>query len=182
MSMVALRPLRAADVPQVLALQAQCYEAQFLESSRAFEAKLVAAEPHRSSWIAMQDGVALAYVVALPVSLRTLPSLDAPSISISGQPDLLYLHDLAVAPAGRSLGLGRRLAVQVEQSAQTLGLDRIGLVAVQASEAYWRRQGFEELEILPEVLAVKLASFGADARWMERRLRSGPTTRPAPRS
>lgn len=180
--MVELRPLRVADVPQVLALQAQCYEAQFLESGKAFEAKLGAAEPHRCSWLACQGSVALAYVVALPVCLRALPVLGATSIAISAQPELLYLHDLAVAPAGRSLGLGRRLAVQVEHSAQALGLDRIGLVAVQSSEAYWRRLGFEELEILPEGLAVKLASFGAEARWMERRLRSGPTTRPAPRS
>ena len=39
-----LRPLRAADVEAVLALQAQCYEAQFLESAQAFVAKLEAAE------------------------------------------------------------------------------------------------------------------------------------------
>lgn len=180
--MIELRPLRAADVPQVLALQAQCYAAQFLESGRSFEAKLVAAGPHRSSWIACRDEVALAYVVALPACLASLPVLDAPGIAVSAQPELLYLHDLAVAPAGRALGLGGQLVAQVAQSAQALGLQRIGLVAVQSSEAYWRRQSFEVRESLPAPLASKLATFGADARWMERRLRSGPTASPAPRS
>lgn len=170
MTEVVLRPLRAADVPQVLTLQAQCYDAQFLESARAFEAKLVASEPHRGSWIAMQGEGALAYVVALPVCLQTLPALDAPHITPSAQPELLYLHDLAVAPVARSLGLGRRLAERVEQSARTLGLERIGLVAVQDSLAFWQRQGFAELSCLPEVLTAKLLSFGPQARWMERQV------------
>lgn len=167
---VALRPLCAIDVPAVLRLQAQCYEAQYLESSLAFEAKLAAAGPHQSSWIAARGEEALAYVVALPVCLQTLPALDAPSITPPAQPELLYLHDLAVAPQGRALGLGRRLAELVEQSARALGLERIGLIAVQGSQAYWQRQGFVAIEPLPAVLAAKLASFGLDARWMERRL------------
>ncbi|MDI4631898.1 GNAT family N-acetyltransferase [Pelomonas sp. V22] len=170
MTSVALRLLRAADVPAVLALQAQCYEAQFLESARAFEAKLLAAEPHRSSWIAMQGELAQAYAVALPVCLQTLPALNAPHITPSARPELLYLHDLAVAPAGRSLGLGRLLAEQVEQSARALGLARIGLIAVQDSLAYWQRQGFAELPSLPEGLQAKLASFGPQARWLERQV------------
>lgn len=179
---VDLRPLRAIEVPAVLSLQAQCYEAQFLESARAFEAKLAAAEPHQSSWIAVRGDEALAYVVALPVCSQTLPALDAPSVTLPEQPELLYLHDLAVAPAGRSLGLGRRLAEQVEQSARAMGLERIGLVAVQGSQAYWQRQGFAEVEPLPEALAAKLASFGEGASWMERRLKPGQTTHPGLRS
>lgn len=170
MTEVVLRPLQVLDVPHVLALQAQCYEAQFLESAQAFEAKLRFAEPYRSSWIATQSETALAYVVALPVCLRTLPALDAPALTPSAGAELLYLHDLAVAPAGRSLGLGRRLAERVEQCARDLGLARIGLIAVQDSLAYWRRQGFAELPSLPAVLQAKLASFGPHARWMERQV------------
>lgn len=167
---VELRLLRTTDVSQVLAVQAQCYEAEFIERAEAFEAKLAAAEPHGSSWIVTQDERALAYVVALPACLNTLPALDAAHITPSSRPQLLYLHDLAVAPAGRSLGLGRRLAERVEQSARALGLARIGLVAVQDSLAYWQRQGFAELAPLPEVLRAKLASFGPQARWMERQV------------
>ena len=176
---LSLRPLRVADVPLVLALQAQCYEAQFLEGAQAFAAKLAAAESLDCSWIALRGDEAVAYAVALPVCLQSLPTLDASSITASMQPELLYLHDLAVAPLGRSLGLGRRLADQVEQSARTLGLDRIGLIAVQGSEPYWQRQGFAAVESLPEG---KLASFGAGALWMERSLRPAPTTRPGLRS
>lgn len=171
MSDLELRPLRAADVQAVLDLQSQCYEARFLESAAAFEAKLRAAEPWHSCWMAWQGGVPLAYLVALPADLESLPALDAPSVELPAAPSLLYLHDLAVAPAGRSLGLGRRLVQQIERRAADLGLARLGLVAVQGSVPYWQRQGFAARAALPAALARKLSSFGAEARFMERALR-----------
>jgi hypothetical protein len=41
---------------------------------------------------------------------------------------------------------------------------------VQGSVPYWQAQGFAEPVMLAEALANKLASFGAEARWMERLL------------
>lgn len=168
-----LRLLSPEDVPAVLALQAQCYGPEFLESAQAFRAKLEAAAPHRCSWMAWRGEQPLAYLVSLPVCEQSLPALDAPSLSLPAVPRLLYLHDLAVAPAGRSLGLGRRLVAQVLQSARALGLARLGLVAVQGSVPYWQAQGFAEPAALAEALAKKLASFGEEARWMERVLAVG---------
>ncbi|MFY8117130.1 MAG: GNAT family N-acetyltransferase [Roseateles sp.] len=165
-----LRLLTAADVPAVLALQAQCYGPEFLEGAQAFRAKLEASAPHRCSWMAWRGSEPLAYLVSLPVCEQSLPALDAPSVSLPAVPRLLYLHDLAVAPAGRSLGLGRRLVAQVLESAQALGLTRLGLVAVQGSVPYWQAQGFAEPVMLAAGLAKKLASFGVEARWMERAL------------
>jgi len=166
-----LRPLRVADVPAVLALQAQCYEAQFLESAEAFAAKLRAAEPLQTSWMAWRGDTALAYLVGLPLCQDSLPALNAPQLELPAQPRLLYLHDLAVAPAGRALGLARRLVAQLEARARALGLATLGLVAVQDSQAFWQRQGFELLQPAPASgLALKLASFGPQARYMERRL------------
>jgi ribosomal protein S18 acetylase RimI-like enzyme len=165
-----LRPLRAADVEAVLALQAQCYAAHFLESAQAFVAKLEAAAPHACCWMAWRGAEPLAYLVSLPVCADSLPALDAPLVSLPAVPRLLYLHDLAVAPAARSLGLGGRLLARVLESAGALGLARLGLVAVQGSVPYWQRQGFAEPAALAPALAEKLASFGAEARWMERAL------------
>lgn len=172
MSEIDVRPLRVADVPAVLALQAQCYEPQFLESAQAFEAKLKAVQAHDTCWIATAgDGEPLAYVVSLPASADSLPALDASSAELPDQPQLLYLHDLAVAPAGRSMGLARQLVALIEQRASQLGLRQLGLVAVQGSVPFWRRHGFEPLSQLPKALAQKLASFGAEACFMQRVLR-----------
>ena len=173
MTAVVLRPLRVADVPAVLALQAQCYEARFLERAESFAAKLERADGDRTCWMAWRAGVPepLAYLVSLTACEDSLPALDAAQLRRPAVPRFLYLHDLAVAPAGRALGLGRRLLQTVEQRARALQLARIGLVAVQDSVPYWHRQGFAApAGALPEALTLKLASFGPQARWLERHL------------
>lgn len=171
MSDVMLRPLRAADVQAVLDLQAQCYEARYLESAAAFAAKLDAAEAVETCWMAWRGARPLAYLVGLPACPDSLPALDAPVLQRPVAPRFLYLHDLAVAPDGRSLGLGRRLLQRIEQRARALCMSRLGLVAVQGSVPYWQRQGFAApAAALPSALAHKLASFGPEACWLERRL------------
>lgn len=176
MSDVALRPLRAADLAAVLAVQAQCYGPELLENRQAFEAKLaVTAGTDGSSlscFIAVQrsSGQALAYLISLPACELSLPAWNAPVLQPPRGARLLYLHDLAVAPAGRSLGLGRQLLERAERSAQALGLDQLGLVAVQGSLPFWQRQGFEQVAQPSPALRQKLASFGSAACWMERQL------------
>lgn len=175
MSDVTLRPLRVVDVPAVLVLQEQCYEACFLERAESFAAKLELAAEDQTCWMAWRDGPGasepLAYLVSLPACEDSLPALDVAQLRRPAAPRFLYLHDLAVAPAGRALGLGRRLLQTIEQRAQALRLHRLGLVAVQDSVPYWQRQGFAApAGPLPEPLVRKLASFGPQARWLERRL------------
>lgn len=169
---MSLRPLRLADVPALLTVQAQCYEPGFLEGAAAFEAKLCATEALRTSWMAWRGEEPLAYLVTLPACADSLPALDAPAWAPSAAPRFLYLHDLAVAPAGRALGLGRRLLDEVEARAAALGLRQLGLVAVQGARPYWERQGFAlpHQAQLPAPIRRKLASFGAAACWMERGL------------
>jgi GNAT superfamily N-acetyltransferase len=165
-----LRPIGPAEVGTVLALQAQCYPAQFLEDARAFEAKLIAARAYETCWMAWRGDQALAYLVSLPLCHDSLPALNAPDCPLPAEPRLLYLHDLAVVPAGRSLGLGRRLVARIEQRARALALPSLCLVAVQGSQPYWQGQGFAPEQELSPKLAAKLASFGADAVFMQRTL------------
>lgn len=157
-----------ADFDAVLALQQRCYGVGFLERREAFAAKLAATDGLDCCWMARRDGEALAYAVSLPVCEATLPALDAPHVERPSTPTLLYLHDMAVAPEARSLGLAARLLARLRERAQALSLARIGLVAVQGSVPYWRRQGFAEPAEMPKNLLAKLASFGAEARFLIR--------------
>ncbi|WP_431289481.1 hypothetical protein [Roseateles chitinivorans] len=79
--MLQLKVIGTEDVPHVLALQAQCYGPEFLESAEAFVAKLDAARHLHCSYLAVEAGEPLAYVVSLPVDDGQLPALDAPSIA-----------------------------------------------------------------------------------------------------
>lgn len=167
MSRVQLHAMAPVDLDAVLALQQRCYGVDFLERREAFAAKLAATDGLACCWIARRDdGVPLAYAVSLPVCEATLPALDAPHCERPASPSLLYLHDMAVAPEARSLGLAARLLAQLKARAQALGLPQMGLVAVQGSVPYWQRQGFAEPAVLAPGLAAKVASFGADARFL----------------
>ncbi|MBV8036829.1 GNAT family N-acetyltransferase [Roseateles sp.] len=157
-----------ADLDAVLALQQRCYGVDFLERREAFAAKLVATEGLECCWMACDASGPLAYAVSLPVCEATLPALDAPHCERPASPTLLYLHDMAVAPQARSLGLAARLLARLSERARALGLARLGLVAVQGSVPYWQRQGFAEPAGLPAGLSAKLASFGAEARFLVR--------------
>jgi GNAT superfamily N-acetyltransferase len=167
-AMTRLRPLGLADIDAVLRLQARCYEPSLIEDGRAFEAKLRATAGLPCNWLAEQDGEPLAYVVSLPVCDDSFPAWNAHTCPSSRRARLLYLHDLAVAPAGRGRGLGQRLLARVLQAARELRLPELGLVAVQDSLAFWQRQGFAVPAALPAQIGAKLASFGADARYLSR--------------
>ncbi|MBO9686253.1 MAG: GNAT family N-acetyltransferase [Mitsuaria chitosanitabida] len=169
--MLQLKVIATADVPAVLALQAQCYGPDFLESAAAFEAKLSAARHLHCSYLAVDGDQPLAYVVSLPVDDDQLPALDAPTVAPARAPRTLYLHDLAVSPAGRARQLGQKLVRQVVQRAQDMGLAQVALIAVQGSQGYWERHGFAVAEVAEgSAMAGKLASFGSGATLMRRAL------------
>ncbi len=155
-----------ADLDAVGALQQRCYGVSYLESREAFAAKLDVTAGLGCCWLARDAGEPVGYAVSLPVCEATLPALHAARCERPVRPTLLYLHDMAVAPEARSLGLASRLLAQLRLSAQALALPRLGLVAVQGSVPYWQRQGFAEPPTLPSPLAAKLATFGPDARFM----------------
>lgn len=170
--MLRLKVIDGADVAAVLAVQAECYGPELLESAASFEARLNAARGLHCSYLAVEGERTLGYVVSLPVDDGALPALGATDVPRAREPRTMYLHDLAVSPEGRAKRLGRILVQQVVQRAQDMGLTQIALVAVQQSRDYWRRHGFSEADtnVLPETLKAKLASFGPDARLMCRAL------------
>jgi GNAT superfamily N-acetyltransferase len=150
MNRVHLHAMTPADLDAVLALQQRCYGVDFLERREAFAVKLAVTEGLDCCWMVRRDGAPLAYAVSLPVCEATL----------------LYLHDMAVAPEARSLGLAARLLERLRERARALGLARMGLVAVQGSVPCWQRQGFAEPAVMSESLVAKLASFGDQARFL----------------
>lgn len=83
--------------------------------------------------------------------------------------DVLFLHDLALAPAARGLGVGERLVAAALDAARRDGLTDADLIAVEGAAGYWRRLGFREAP-MTDVLATKVAGYGMAARWMTRRL------------
>ena len=114
------------------------------------------------------EGVLVAYPLAHGWPVRSPPPLgkllppDSPS-------EILFIHDLAVGSAGRGLGIGRMLVTQAFAMAARDGLREAELIAVEGAASYWIRLGFAEAPATPELLS-KVAAYGADVRWMTRRI------------
>lgn len=161
-----IRPMTLADLDLVLAIQQRCYPTAYHEPLAAFENKL--RQSPRSAWLATSGQRALAYLVTLPVDETHFPALHAANWAPPPAAKWLYLHDLAVDPDHRGSGAGQRLVEQAFGHAHAQGLEGLALVAVQGSQPYWARLGFQAREVDHAALQEKLHSFGDDACFMVR--------------
>lgn len=165
-SPVILRPLEPADLPAALAIQAQAYPPFLREDAPAFASRIAM---HASYCLAAtRDGRLIAYLLAhgwpimAPPAIGAILPADAPS-------DILFIHDLAVSPAGRGSGVGADLVRRAFAAAARDGLQAAELIAVEGAAPYWRTRGFAPLTCTAD-LAAKVAIYGPEACLMGRGL------------
>ncbi|WP_245431183.1 GNAT family N-acetyltransferase [Rhodoplanes roseus] len=115
------------------------------------------------------DGAAglAGYVVSHPWSGGP-PALDSLLGALPDTPETWYLHDLALLSGARGSGAGAAIVAHLAAQARAAGFTTMSLVAVGGSTGFWGRQGFSV--VADPALAEKLASYGATARFMVRRL------------
>ncbi|GJD74880.1 GNAT family N-acetyltransferase [Methylobacterium goesingense] len=105
------------------------------------------------------------YAIAYPWPLGRIPALNRPLDGLRGSGDAIYLHDLGVHPDFCGAGHARAGLALLVARARMAGAGTIALVAVNASAEFWWRRGFMHTDV-ELALAVKLASYGAGARYM----------------
>ena len=116
--------------------------------------------------LANADGEVAGYLVAYPWRLDDAPALNARLDALPETPDVLYLHDLALAHAARGGGHAKRGVHLAVRTARGAGLEQIALIAVNDAAPFWARQGFETRHSTN--LTRKLAGYGEDAVYMIR--------------
>ncbi len=159
--MAQVRAVQDTDWPAIVAIQAQAYAPELLESEAALRAKAQML-PNLCSVLEDAEGVR-AYCLAHAWSAASAPSLHATSHQrIDG--DNIFLHDLALQPSCRGLGYARLLLEDILAQARAANFRSFTLVAVQNSAPFWSRFGFVADErSLP-------ASYGEGAVFMSLRL------------
>lgn len=160
------RRMAAGDLPAVGRI-ADAVHPRYPESP-AVPAERLALFPAGCLLAEGEGGRALGYCVSHPGTLGRPPALDSLLGALPAAPDCLYLHDLALLPEARGLGLGAAAADLLAGVAAARGLGRIALVAVNGSAPWWRRLGFEP-HPGDDALAAKLATYDADAAYLVRR-------------
>jgi ribosomal protein S18 acetylase RimI-like enzyme len=157
------RPMAQADLPAVGAL-ASLIHPDFPEDDAVFIERL-RLYPAGCHVLARGETLA-AYVVSHPWIARQPPALNDLLGALPMRPSTYYIHDLALAPAARGSGAGKKIVAQLAALARAEALPTMSLVAVNGSERFWQRQGFAAMAA-PE-LEAKLRSYSDDARFMMR--------------
>lgn len=156
------RPMVAADLPTVMNIAARVH-VDYPEREAVFAERL-ALFPAGCAMLG-----AVGYAIAHPGVIGAPPPLDHLMGTLPRRPDCLYLHDLAILGEYRGGGHGRALSQRLCRLARSEGLPRLALIAVNHSEAVWRRLGFVA-QVGGEALSAKLRSYGGDAVYMVRDL------------
>lgn len=153
------------DLDSVAALALEGFPDHF-EGREVFADRL--AHAPEACFVAEGGGGAVwGYAVAYPWPSDSAPELNT-LLARPPQGDVLYLHDLTLTAKARGQGLTGPIVERLADLAREHGLEVIALVAVNDAVDFWRRHGFEVREA--PGLAAKLASYGPDARYMQRRL------------
>lgn len=166
---VNVRLMQQTDLAAVVALQDSCYSDALYESPALLQQRLAVAG--NSCWLAENSqGQLLAYLFSY-LSLDGAITPLAAQFTVYALPELLYLHDMAVSPKTRGMGLAASLLNTAKTYAQSNNLTRLALVAVQGSVPYWQRQGFAVVDNLPTAAVNALNSYqSAQARYMQCKL------------
>lgn len=161
------RPMEAADLERVMAI-AEVVHPDYPED-RAVFAERLALYPDGCAMAeasgAESDGACIGYIVMHPGRLGAPPPLDAALGALPDAPDCLYLHDVALLPAARGLGLGAAALERMNALAARQGFRWLALTSTPGARAFWDAQGFLPHDGGPG-LAAKLASYGGGMTYM----------------
>ena len=158
--------MAAADLDAVCAVARTAFPNH--PEDRAVFAERLALNPGGCFVLAAGDEPPCGYLIAYPWRLDGAPALDTLIAALPDAPDVLYLHDLALAPEARGGGHAARIVERLAAQAAEAGWPAIALVAVNPAAPFWARLGFTPRGG-PD-MARKLASYGDDARYMVRAL------------
>jgi ribosomal protein S18 acetylase RimI-like enzyme len=162
-----LGPVGEDDIDAVMRVQALCYPASMQEPRTIVLSRIRAAGD--MSLVARGDAGVCAYAFAYGSMLGAVTELDA-EFEPAPQPDTLYLHDLAVAPAALGKGLARAMTGRLLDIARARRLAHSALVSVQDSERFWSGLGYAAYDKLDAHALAALRTYPGAARYMARRL------------
>lgn len=162
-----LRSLQPGDLDGLMAVQAACYPADYLEGAAVYARRLASAHQQSLGIECRRTRRLQAYAAAYWSRPGQLTPLHGDFTASAGGEPLLYLHDVAVAPECVGQGAAGQLVRALFQRARAQGVRRAALVSVQGSQAYWRRHGFELQALGDPVQRERLRGYGEDAVYMQ---------------
>ncbi|WP_157945997.1 GNAT family N-acetyltransferase [Vibrio gangliei] len=111
----------------------------------------------------------LGYVLAHPWESDQPPCInqdisDSEEVVSPEDASTLYIHDLAISPKARGVGVAQALIENLLDQAQAFNIDTVSLVAVQGMAGFWSKYGFKSMK------SNSTDSYGDDAQFMVNQL------------
>jgi len=161
------RAATEADVPEIFRIS-KLIHPDIPERIETYREKLRLSP---GSCFVVCDGKSIrGYAITLPWTAREIPELDTLLGAIPKNASALYIHDVALLPSARSLGLVGELMALMDAAGGKLGLTEISLAAVYGSETTWFQYGFRRMN-MSEKLMAQSATYGS-AVFMTRPIRT----------
>jgi ribosomal protein S18 acetylase RimI-like enzyme len=137
---VTVRRAETDDLPGMMELQLRSYPVSLHEPASLFE-QIIGASPDTCLAAEYQRGIA-GYLLAhsIPDDFSRFGYGPPP---LSGSETALYLHDMCVSADHRNMGIGRQMFDALDARLESEQFTKITAVAVQDSEQFWQKFGFE---------------------------------------
>jgi ribosomal protein S18 acetylase RimI-like enzyme len=152
--------MTASDLSRVVDIAAAVHPA-FPEHAAVFAERLRLCP--QGCHVLEREGAIAGYVISHPWT-DAPPALDTLLARLPDRPSTYYIHDLALLPAVRGNGAANAIVALLTDHARREKFATVSLVAVNNSERFWRKHGFDVVH--DDALAGKLRSYGEDARRM----------------
>ncbi|KAL8840010.1 MAG: hypothetical protein Q9170_001494 [Blastenia crenularia] len=161
---LAWREMSATDVKSLVRVADEIHP-ELPESDSVFAERIKLFPEGCLALVDVESDEFYGYVISHPISRRQPPALDSCLGEIVSEADQYYIHDLAIFPKARGLGLAQecidKLFVIAKEYPTT------SLVSVYGTASFWRHFGFMPEEI-DETLKKKVLGYGNDAVYLER--------------
>ncbi len=152
--------MQAKDVKNVVYVQEKSYSPVLYEGESFYSA--IQKHYSQGCWIAHHpNGVIAGYMIAYPVRANEPPPLDTDSFPPLHECRSLHLHDMAIHPDWRGLGLTKMLMQQYERLLSKSHFALASLIAVQNTKIFWEKYGFRVSSDNKD-----LSSYGDEAYYM----------------
>lgn len=153
-----IRAITENDWPSILSIQANVYPDITPETETVLRSKMILG-PQTCLVITDQQHNVTGYCLAHPwhrhpASLHTI-------YPKSQQAELLYIHDMAIAPLHAGKQIGSQTLKYLQQWAKRQGYKELSLVSLQQAVGYWQRHEFK-----PQNYIIDEAQYGAGACYM----------------
>lgn len=136
--------MAAADIPAVSELSNRVH-IKYPERQAVLQEKF-SLFPKGCFTLKEADASIVGYCISHPWAEGAPPALDTFLETLTKNPSSYFVHDLALDPSVQRRNLAGALVPNIVSIAKGIAVPRIALVAVNGSEPFWSRMGFQRTD------------------------------------